>query len=146
MIESFRHKGLEAFYETGSVHGIMPRHATRFLVSSTPRAQEQLMRSKYKGMHNPAHPGEVFRDGYLAPQGLTQAKVATLLGVSRKTVSELVNAKAPVTAEMALRIALVFGTDAAFWLRMQANWDAWQVQQREAEIRQQITPWAGSAA
>ena len=98
-------------------------------------------RAPGKGMFNPAHPGEVFRDGYLHALGLTQAKAAELLGVSRKTVSELVNGRAPVTAEMAMRISLVFGTDPAFWLRMQATRDAWEVQQCAKEIRKTVTPY-----
>jgi len=69
-----------------------------------------------------------------------------LLGVSRKTVSELVNGRAPVTAEMAMRIALVFDSDPGFWLRMQAGRDAWEVHQREKEIRREVTTYAQYAA
>lgn len=100
----------------------------------------------YKGMYNPAHPGEVLKEGYLKPLKLTQAEVAELLGVSRKTVSELVNRRAPVTAEMAMRIALVFDSDPGFWLRMQAGRDAWEVHQREKEIRREVTTYAQYAA
>lgn len=94
----------------------------------------------YKGMHNPMHPGEVLREGYLKPLKLTQDKLAKALGVSRKAVSQLVNGYTSLTPEMALRIGLVFGENPETWLRMQANYDAWQVHQRAKEIRRQVTP------
>lgn len=102
--------------------------------------------STYKGMHSPAHPGDVLKEGYIKPLKLTQAEVADLLGVSRKTVSGLVNGHAPVTAEMAMRIALVFDSDPGFWLRIQAGWDAWAIHLREKEIRREVTPYSQYAA
>ncbi|MEM6430898.1 MAG: HigA family addiction module antitoxin [Deinococcota bacterium] len=80
-------------------------------------------------MHDPAHPGEVLKELYLEPLGLTVTEAATKLGVARKTLSQLVNARAGVSPEMALRLAKAFNTTPESWLNMQTNYDLWQVQQ-----------------
>lgn len=80
-------------------------------------------------MHNPAHPGEVLKGLYLEPLGLTVTEAARKLGVARKTLSQLVNAKAGISPEMALRLAKAFDTTPESWLNMQKSYDLWQVQQ-----------------
>lgn len=80
-------------------------------------------------MHNPAHPGEVLKELYLEPLGLTVTEAARKLGVARKTLSQLVNAKAGISPEMALRLAKAFDTTPESWLNMQKSYDLWQVQQ-----------------
>lgn len=77
--------------------------------------------------HNPPHPGELLRELWLAPLGLTITATAARLKVSRKTLSEIINGKAGVTAEMALRLELAFGKSAASWLGHQADYDLWQL-------------------
>lgn len=74
-------------------------------------------------MHNPAHPGEVLRELWLEPMGLTIAATAERLGVTRKTISRIVNGKASISPEMALRLEIIFGTSAQAWLNMQAAFD-----------------------
>jgi addiction module HigA family antidote len=74
-------------------------------------------------MHNPAHPGEVLRELWLEPMGLTLAAAAARLGVTRKTVSRIANGKASISPEMALRLEIIFGTSAQAWLNMQAAFD-----------------------
>lgn len=76
-----------------------------------------------KGMHNPAHPGEILRELYMAPLGVTINEAAEAMKLSRKHVSSIVNARAAVTADMALRLATAFGTDAETWLNLQAQYD-----------------------
>jgi antitoxin HigA-1 len=80
-------------------------------------------------MHNPAHPGEVLKDLYLQPLNLSVTDAAKHLGITRKTLSQLVNAQAGVSPAMALRLAKVFNTTPDSWLNMQKNYDLWQVQQ-----------------
>jgi antitoxin HigA-1 len=86
-------------------------------------------------MHDPPHPGEHVRHDCLEPLGLTVTKAATLLGVSRKALSELVNGKSGISPEMAIRLSKAFGGSPEVWLRMQMSYDLWQVQQKAAGIR-----------
>ena len=74
-------------------------------------------------MHNPAHPGEVLRDGVFADSGLTVTEFARRLGVTRVALSRVLNAKAAVSADMAVRLAAALGGSAETWLHMQANYD-----------------------
>lgn len=78
-------------------------------------------------MHNPAHPGEILREMYLKPLGVTVTQAAEALGVSRKHVSAIVNGRAPVTPDMAVRLAAVFATEPELWVNMQAQFDLWTV-------------------
>lgn len=77
-------------------------------------------------MHNPAHPGEVLRDGW--PEGVTITAAAKQLGVTRAMLSRILNGHAAVSADMALRLQDWLGMDAQMWLRMQAAYDLWQAQ------------------
>jgi addiction module HigA family antidote len=78
-------------------------------------------------MHNPAHPGEILLEMYLKPLGVTITDAAAALGVTRKHVSAIVNSRAPVTPDMAVRLAAVFATDPELWVNMQAQYDLWTV-------------------
>ena len=79
-------------------------------------------------MLNPTHPGEVLRE--FLPETLTVSEAAKRLGVSRVQLSRLLNARAAMTAEMAIRIAMLTGTTAESWLKNQVQWDLWQAEQR----------------
>jgi len=67
----------------------------------------------------PTHPGAILREDILPSAGITQAQLAERLGGSRRTVGEILHEYRPVTADMAHRLARVFGTTPAFWLRLQ---------------------------
>jgi addiction module HigA family antidote len=86
-------------------------------------------------MHNPPHPGEVIRELCLEPLGLSVTDVAAGLGVSRKTVSAILNGRARVTAEMALRLAKAFDTSAESWLNQQMQYDLWMARRRVKSLR-----------
>ncbi len=86
-------------------------------------------------MHNPAHPGEVLRELWLEPMGITITDAAARLRVARKTVSKIVNGHGPITPEMAIRIEIVFGTTAETWLNMQAAYDIWQMRNLRKSLR-----------
>lgn len=77
-----------------------------------------------KKMHNPPHPGEVLRE-YL-PEALTQAEIASRLGITRQALSAVLNGRAGVSAEMAVRLSKALGTTADLWLGLQMQYDLWQ--------------------
>ena len=79
-------------------------------------------------MHNPAHPGEVLRE-YL-PESLGVTEAARRLGVTRQALSALLNGRAGISAEMALRLEAALGTSAEMWIEMQAGHDLWQARQQ----------------
>ena len=90
-------------------------------------------------MHDPAHPGEIFKELVIEPLGLTITEAARHLGVSRKTLSKILNGRGAITPEMALRLELTFGKpNAAHWLRLQNAYDLWQTRHRSPTL--QVTP------
>jgi len=75
-------------------------------------------------MHNPAHPGAILREDVLEPLGLNVTVAAEALGISRKTLSKILNERGAITAEMAMRLELAFGKpNAEHWLNLQAAFD-----------------------
>jgi addiction module HigA family antidote len=85
-------------------------------------------------MYNPPHPGRLVRQECIEPLGLTIAQAAEALGVTRQTVDRLVNQRAGICPEMALRLEAVFGGDAQTWLAMQTAHDLAQAKRRTATI------------
>ena len=81
-------------------------------------------------MHNPPHPGEVIRELCPAPLGLSVTAVAKALGVTRKTLSELLNGKSGISPEMALRLSIAFKTNPESWLTQQMQYDLWKTRRR----------------
>jgi addiction module HigA family antidote len=86
-------------------------------------------------MHNPPHPGEVIKRQCLAPLRLTVTAAAEGLGVSRNTMSMLVNGRLGISPEMAIRLSLGFGGSPESWLRQQMDYDLWHAQQRTKGIK-----------
>lgn len=86
-------------------------------------------------MHNPAHPGEVLRDGVFADTGMTVTEFARRLGVTRVALSRVLNGKSAVSAGMAVRLAAALGGSAESWLHMQANYDLWHARR---SLRSQV--------
>jgi addiction module HigA family antidote len=84
-------------------------------------------------MHNPAHPGEVLRE-YL-PEGLGVSDAARHLGVTRQTLSALINGRAGVSASMTLRLEAALGVSAEMWLGMQTNFDLWNARKRPPKVK-----------
>lgn len=73
----------------------------------------------------PSHPGRILRMHYLEPLSITIADLATILGVSRKTLSKILNEHGSITSEMALRLSRAFNTSPELWLQLQKNYDLW---------------------
>lgn len=86
-------------------------------------------------MKNPPHPGHAVRHECLEPLGLTVTDGAAALGVSRQALNNLVNGKASISPEMAVRLSKAFGSSAETWLRMQLAYDLAQVQRRARAIK-----------
>lgn len=78
-------------------------------------------------MKNPPHPGEIIRDLCLAPLALTVTQAAEGLGVTRKTLSLLLNGRAGISAEMAVRLSKAFGRSPESWLELQSRYDLAQL-------------------
>jgi addiction module HigA family antidote len=87
-------------------------------------------------MMNPPHPGEILREDCIKALGLTVTEAAKALGVSRKTLSEIVNGKASITPDVAVRLTRAFrGPSADTWLRLQAQYDLRQAEKRLKNVR-----------
>ncbi|MBA3776778.1 MAG: HigA family addiction module antitoxin [Casimicrobiaceae bacterium] len=81
-------------------------------------------------MHNPPHPGEVLQDTVLAKGRISVTEFARRLRVSRVALSRVVNGRAAVSADMALRLAAALGGSAESWLQMQSAYDLWQASKK----------------
>jgi len=86
-------------------------------------------------MFNPPHPGEIIKELCLEPLGLTVTRAAEALGVSRKTLSAIVNGQAGISPEMAIRLSIAFDTSAESWLNQQAQYDLWLVRQSQQDFK-----------
>lgn len=85
-------------------------------------------------MHNPPHPGDILKELCLDPLGLTITEAAEALDVSRKTLSAIVNGRALITPEMAVRLSMVFGTSSESWLSLQVQYDLWHAEQLRKKL------------
>jgi addiction module HigA family antidote len=85
-------------------------------------------------MYDPPHPGEHLREDWIKPLGLTITRSAEILGVARKTVDAIVNGRAGISPEMAIRISKAFGGNPDVWLRMQMDYDLWQAKKNAERI------------
>lgn len=88
----------------------------------------------------PTHPGAILREDVLPALGMTQAEFAERLGVSRLTVSELLNEKRTLSTEMALRLSRLLGTSPESWLAMQDAVDIWEVRNSKPEELESVKP------
>jgi addiction module HigA family antidote len=104
---------------------------TRFVVrESTTRFAKLRLRN--------IHPGEVLRDEFLIPYGLTQSLLAREIGVSHARISAICSGKRSITADTALRLAAFFGTSSGFWLGLQADYDTEEVAKELTGVLAQI--------
>ncbi len=85
-------------------------------------------------MHNPSHPGEIIKELCLEPLGLSVTDAAKGLGVSRKTLSAILNGRSGISPEMALRLAKAFDTSPESWLNQQMQYDLWMAKQNLGKL------------
>ncbi len=81
-------------------------------------------------MHNPPHPGETLKEDILPDLGLSVTEAATQLGVSRAALSRVINGRAAISADMAIRLSQWLGGSAEIWLRAQLQYDLWQAERK----------------
>ena len=86
-------------------------------------------------MFNPPHPGEVLKELCLEPLGLSVTRAAEARGVTRKTLSAILNGPAGISPEMAIRLSKAVGTSAESWLSQQAQYDLWVAEQHMGKVR-----------
>lgn len=77
-------------------------------------------------MHNPAHPGEILKELYLEPLGLSITAAAKGLGITRKSLSEIINGHYGISVEMSIRLSKAFNTSPESWLNIQQQYDLWK--------------------
>ncbi|MCU7920342.1 MAG: HigA family addiction module antidote protein [Candidatus Thiodiazotropha sp. (ex Epidulcina cf. delphinae)] len=85
-------------------------------------------------MHNPPHPGAIIKELCIEPLGLSVTEAARALGVSRKTLSSILNGKAGVSPEMAVRLSIAFNTSSESWLNQQTQYDLWKAEKHRDEL------------
>jgi len=85
-------------------------------------------------MHNPPHPGEILREFCIEPLELSVTRAAEALGVSRKTLSAILNGRSGISPEMAIRLSKAFDTSAESWLNQQVHYDLWLAEQNAEDI------------
>ena len=88
--------------------------------------------------NNPPHPGEVLKDGVFDNSTLTVTDFSKQIGVTRAALSRVLNGKAAISPDMALRIADALGGSAESWLHMQADYDLWQARQKPRQPIQRL--------
>jgi addiction module HigA family antidote len=86
-------------------------------------------------MHNPPHPGEIIKSLCLDPLGISVTAAAEALGVSRKTLSAIINGRASITPEMAIRLSIAFDTSSESWVNQQARYDLWHAEQLRKRLK-----------
>ena len=78
-----------------------------------------------KMIRQPTHPGNILKEDYLLPLSIKIKDMAENLGISRKTLSKIINERGSVTPDMALRLSRAFDTSPNFWMNLQKNYDLW---------------------
>lgn len=86
-------------------------------------------------MHNPPHPGEIIKSLCLEPLGVSVTDAAKALGVSRKTLSAIINGRAAISPEMAVRLSIAFSTSAESWLNQQSQFDLWHAERSRKRLK-----------
>jgi len=91
----------------------------------------------------PVHPGEILMEDFLKPMGITQYKLAKSMGVPQRRIGEIIAGKRSITADTALRLARVFGTDAQSWMNLQTHYDLEVAEERlSGRLEKEVTAYA----
>ena len=97
-----------------------------------------------KMKRKPTHPGKIIQEDYLRPLSITITEMAATLGISRKTLSKIINERGAVTPDMSLRLARAFDTTPELWMNLQKNYDLWQPDRadgrRPSELQLAVRP------
>ncbi len=93
----------------------------------------------------PAHPGEILREEFLKPAGVSQTKLAEDLDISFKTINELINEKRSLNSEIALKLSRYFGTSVELWLNLQNQFDIYLILKNKGKEIKKVHPLKKSA-
>ncbi len=96
-------------------------------------------------IHNPKHPGCMVNSLCLKPLALSVTEAAKALGVSRPTLSKLLNGHMNISPEMAIRLSIVFNTSDELWINLQAGYDLWKARQRKSKLHLKRIPLLAAA-
>jgi addiction module HigA family antidote len=102
--------------------------------------------ARYDIKRSPTHPGEVLKEDFLVPLGLTQVKLAKALKTSFRTINEILNEKRSISPDMALRLARYFGTTPEVWIGLQADYDLYWAGMKSKKTIYDIKPYVKSKA
>ncbi len=86
-------------------------------------------------MYNPPHPGEIIKDLWLEPMGISITKTAKAMGIRKKTLSKIIHKKGSVTPEIAVRLSMTLGSSPESWMGHQMAYDLWQVEKHKNELQ-----------
>ena len=92
---------------------------------------------------NPVTPGELLREEFLVPMGLSQYRLAKEIGVPAQRIGEIVAGKRAITADTDLRLCRFFGLSNGYWLRAQAVYDTEVAEDALSDALKKIKPWSG---
>jgi len=84
-------------------------------------------------IRRPTHPGKIIKEDYILPLSITIKDMSATLGVSRKTLSKIINERGSITPDMALRLSRAFDTTPLLWVNLQKNFDLWQAETESQE-------------
>jgi addiction module HigA family antidote len=91
-------------------------------------------------MHNPPHPGIIVKKTLIDGANLSITEAAKALGVGRVSLSKIINGRAGISPEMAVRLSIALNTSSKMWLSMQDAYDLWQIEKHKARLSKQISP------
>lgn len=86
-------------------------------------------------MHNPPHPGKIVKKALITGTGMTITEAAEALDVGRVTLSKILNGKAGISPEMAVRLSILLGTSSEMWVNMQAMYDLWRAEKKRKKLK-----------
>lgn len=102
--------------------------------------------AKYELRRTPTHPGEILKEDFLFPHGITQVALAKALKTSFRTINVIVNEKRSISPDMALRLARYFGTTPDVWIGLQADYDLYWAKMKSKKTIDEIKPLQGRRA
>jgi len=88
----------------------------------------------------PTHPGKLIKEDLLPETGISQSQLANLMGVSRRTISEIIHERRKITPDIAFRLAKVFNSTPEMWLNMQQAVDIWEINRNYGQKYEKIRP------
>ncbi len=102
--------------------------------------------AKYELKRTPTHPGEILKEDFLTPLGITQTELAKALKTSFRTINEILNEKRSISPDMALRLSRYFGTSPDVWIGLQADYDLYWARLKSKKTIDEIKPLQGKRA